>query len=133
MGCTTGKSIYENGPRCKSVFFYFKRTLSGVFLIRSRTLTTSIRLAAMYFRVISLVRNSCVNSVMAEIETFNAAPKVIKRRQRRIFCGHCERAVPASTYYRHRELFFDVVAQEWQRSAASFAESTESLHETNEG
>ena len=39
------------------------------------------------------------------------------KRSRRIgsvYCGHCERKVPTSTYYRHREQFFDVVAQQWQ-------------------
>ena len=39
-----------------------------------------------------------------------------KRKRRCILCGHCNRLVPSSTFYRHREQYFDVVAQKWQTS-----------------
>ncbi len=36
-----------------------------------------------------------------------------KRRRRSVYCGHCKERLPPSTYYRHREQFFDVVSQLW--------------------
>ena len=37
-----------------------------------------------------------------------------KRRRRKFhFCGHCRRLLPKSTYYRHRELYYDDISQKW--------------------
>ncbi len=36
-----------------------------------------------------------------------------KRQRRSVYCNHCKQKVPPSTYYRHREQFFDVVSQRW--------------------
>ena len=47
-----------------------------------------------------------------------------KRTRRNVprYCGHCEKKVPSSTYYRHREKFFDVVSQRWQRDRGAAAQ-----------
>ena len=52
-------------------------------------------------------------SQMSDSELDETSP-TSKRRRRSIYCGHCDRHVPPSTYYRHREQFFDVVSQQWQ-------------------
>ena len=57
---------------------------------------------------------------MADIAVPVGAAPGTKRRRRSILCGHCNRSVSSSTYYRHRELFFDVVSQQWQRHEDSF-------------
>ena len=32
-----------------------------------------------------------------------------------LLCGHCETYVPKSTYYHHKERYFDVVSTQWQQ------------------
>ena len=36
-----------------------------------------------------------------------------KRRRRTLYCGHCLEEVSKSTYYRHREKYYDEVEQRW--------------------
>ena len=45
----------------------------------------------------------------------------VPRRWQRTFCPHCEEAVSKSTYYRHREKFYDVRTGEWRKSAPDVA------------
>ena len=42
-----------------------------------------------------------------------------KRSRRVIYCPHCLRDVPKSTYYRHRAEFYDEVAENWLLSRDS--------------
>ena len=47
---------------------------------------------------------------------------------REVFCGHCDMKVPRSTFYRHRENFFDEIRQEWlpqQQTSTSTDETVE--------
>ena len=46
---------------------------------------------------------------------WEAAPPQPKRHRSLLLCGHCETYVPKSTYYRHKERYFDVVSNQWQR------------------
>ena len=38
-----------------------------------------------------------------------------KRRRFLLHCGHCDRSLPKSTYYRHREAFFNPVSGHWEK------------------
>ena len=41
---------------------------------------------------------------------------VTKRRYRdRVFCPHCEDYLPNSTFYRHKETFYNPVSREWRK------------------
>ena len=39
-----------------------------------------------------------------------------------IYCSHCMKNVPKSTFYRHRNRFFDPVSGLWNRDSAKVAE-----------
>ena len=54
------------------------------------------------------------SGVMSDLELSVAAKRI--RRRQSVRCGHCDRLVPASTYYRHCEQFYDV-SQQWQQHA----------------
>ena len=75
------------------------------------------------------------SGAMSDLEFSVAAPsaKRIRRRQS-VRCGHCDRLVPAYTYYRHREQFYDVVSQQWQQHAehAEHLSVQNSSHEQEE-
>ena len=38
-----------------------------------------------------------------------------KRKRDLLLCGHCNNYVSKSTYYRHRDAFFDPVLEKWER------------------
>ena len=48
-----------------------------------------------------------------------------KRRRVLVFCNHCEQRLPTSTYYRHREQFFDPVSQHWHKDAIDSSDSSD--------
>ena len=53
-----------------------------------------------------------------------------KRRRSLMFCEHCDRDVSNSTYYRHREAYFNCVTGQWQQEdnkITSEADELESL------
>ena len=41
--------------------------------------------------------------------------------RQKIFCAHCNDYLPKSTFYRHRDCFFNPVSKEWQKSDADNA------------
>ena len=43
---------------------------------------------------------------------------------KRRFCPHCLEAVSYSTYYRHRDRFFDVATNQWNRAPTNLTVST---------
>ena len=57
-----------------------------------------------------------MNSSTDESEyEWEATPPQSKRHRSLLLCGHCETYVPKSTYYRHKERYFDVISNQWQR------------------
>ena len=59
------------------------------------------------------------SSVCSESET-EVTPRACKRRRQSMYCGHCDSYLPKSTYYRHREAFFDSISLTWQRKHTCF-------------
>ena len=57
-----------------------------------------------------------------------------KRLRRTLYCGHCLKHVSKSTYYRHREQYYDEVKQQWLTDALAAQCSGGSIdsHRTNE-
>ena len=53
-----------------------------------------------------------------------------KRRRKTRFCGHCRRVLPKSTFYRHRELYYDELCEKW--TDALFSSTDESEDERQE-
>ena len=49
----------------------------------------------------------------AKESAISAAPA--KRVRSKLFCGHCTQLLPKSTFYRHKEKFYNSVSSEWQR------------------
>ena len=43
------------------------------------------------------------------------------RTRRRIFCPHCEEFVSKTTYYRHRDNYFDLQTNEWRIKGCRYA------------
>ena len=41
------------------------------------------------------------------------------QNRRMVFCVHCDSEVPKSTYYHHREEFFDPVTNVWRLSGST--------------
>ena len=51
-----------------------------------------------------------------EFDTWDTmSEKKVPRRWQRAFCPHCEDTVSKSTYYRHREKYYDVRSGEWAK------------------
>ena len=48
-----------------------------------------------------------------------------KRRRKTYFCGHCKRILPKSTFYRHRELYYDELCEKWTYALFSSADESE--------
>ena len=101
-------------------FYLAKRTKSGVNGSRSLTDTVWPRVSLRFINNIIIVYNCTIERAskvvtdMSDSELDKTCLTTNKRRRRSIHCGHCDRHVPPSTYYRHREQFFDVVSQQWQ-------------------
>lgn len=36
-----------------------------------------------------------------------------RRSRERVFCGHCDEYLPKSTFYRHKDTFFNPVSKQW--------------------
>lgn len=54
--------------------------------------------------------------------------------RRMVFCIHCDSKVPKSTYYRHREEFFDPVTNVWRLpGSTNFASNDDHLSGVTEG
>ena len=53
----------------------------------------------------------------------------------KIFCPHCNRMLPKSTYYRHRRLYYDVISQLWSiaKGDAHSGEEWDPDFEENQG
>ena len=73
----------------------------------------------MLFKVLTVNGQAVIRGVMAESSEVPTAKR--RRRIGSVYCGHCKQRVPTSTYYRHREQFFDVVTQQWQCHTAARA------------
>ena len=50
-----------------------------------------------------------------------------KRRRSFMICGHCDRALTKSTYYRHKRCFFNPVSGTWLRIGRLTKEELESV------
>ena len=52
-----------------------------------------------------------------ENESMMESSQPIPRRSRPLLlCGHCDKYLTKSTYYRHRELYFNPVSLQWKSS-----------------
>ena len=57
-----------------------------------------------------------------------------KRRSReRIFCGHCSEYLPKTTFYRHRDTFFNSVSNEWNKQDDHSGGSCSAPRKSHEG
>ena len=66
--------------------------------------------------IMSFQRDMNLNSSTDESEhEWEATPPQPKRHRSLLLCGHCETHVPKSTYYGHKERFFDVISNQRQR------------------
>ena len=59
-------------------------------------------------------------------------PAAKRRKSVLIYCGHCQESLPASTYYRHREEFYNPVNQQWQELACPRRQETFSSDSSDE-
>ena len=46
------------------------------------------------------------------------------RQWQQTFCPHCQEKVSKSTYYRHREKYYDVRSNEWEKAVGDNAAAT---------
>ena len=48
----------------------------------------------------------------------------VSKARRLIYCEHCSKEVPKSTYYRHRSEFYDEATQKWRTCASKRPKDT---------
>ena len=53
-----------------------------------------------------------------------------KRKRDLLFCGHCEKYVSKSSFYRHRDAYFDPVLGKWERENHRLLEISVQENET---
>ena len=59
-------------------------------------------------------------------------PAAKRRKHGLIYCVHCEKNLPASTYYRHREEFYNPANQHWQKLTSERSQETFSSESNDE-
>ena len=89
--------------------------------IRSTVKPGSVRILRLGERIPRFPYTCCDGSevqtpVEYRIHAYTMASGSESRRCRqKHFCGHCNDYLPKSTFYRHRDSFFNPVSNEWQR------------------
>lgn len=66
---------------------------------------------------------------MACLSEEETVPRASKRKRSLLLCGHCDRYVSKSTYYRHRDAYFNPLLGTWQRVDEGFVANYEASSE----
>lgn len=59
--------------------------------------------------------DGCLEENESVMESSQPMPK---RSRPLLLCGHCDKYLTKSTYYRHRELYFNPVSLQWKSSSS---------------
>ena len=77
-----------------------------------------VRMTVLFPYIVSpaVKMNECSSAASGSTVCESASPQPKRRRRETIFCSHCVRQVPKSTFYRHYRDFYNPVTKRWHRS-----------------
>lgn len=64
--------------------------------------------------IVCLKPGSCSSWTKAQTKALEI-PTAKRRKRRPRRCGHCDELVPESTFYRHKDQFFDKITHQWHK------------------
>ena len=94
---------------------YYNIPMRGMSRARQRIMMEETVTPAASLSTSAIAASSSTSTGPCEQECLGAQRRARKRR--RSLCGHCGKWVYNSTYYRHRDIYYDCVSKSWRTSS----------------